>query len=424
VNEINLQCLTKLSICQALLTAINQRQVGSGRIHAIFLLIKKVLVFLSSQESTRLRQFILPSSYESYCYVDNICGDSSQKRKQESRNRIVLGVQSCQQLMNQRATSSSSTFIIPPTWSPVNDSSEPIPSVSASSPSSFSSFSLLPKGATGAASPTSTSTTPLKMESLNNLTKEELKEIATGCIRYLQQQVTASEHELAPARISASASSSSSSSSALASSSSSSSLSVREVKQQDRTFMMYLATAILSFIAPRTQVLRQLRIGSSLVKEEDGRYWVKILADLSKNGKPTLFTIPDQLTKSFDLYIKIIRPRLLQTAIGRTTKLKNDKFVDHNYMFFNNNGREPRTEFVTYTNVVTQQLIGRAVNPHAFRSAVIQAFYETGATQNDMDLLARIMSHSSNTAKDFYYRPKMTEAAIQTNQRIAEFLLK
>src|SRR6185437_1373163 len=115
VNEINLQCLTKLSICQALLTAINQRQVGSGRIHAIFLLIKKVLVFLSSQESSRLHQFTLPSTYESYLFVDNICGESSQKRKQESRNRIVLGAHSSLQLMNQRAASSSTPFTIPST---------------------------------------------------------------------------------------------------------------------------------------------------------------------------------------------------------------------------------------------------------------------------------------------------------------------
>jgi integrase len=189
-------------------------------------------------------------------------------------------------------------------------------------------------------------------------------------------------------------------------------------------FMMYLVTAILSLIAPRTQVLRQLHIGSSLVKEEDGRYWVKILADLSKNGKPTLFSIPDQLTKSFDFYINLIRPRIIKNAVSNSNKLKKNKFTDHNYLFFNSNGLTPRSEFCTYTTIVTQQLIGRPVNPHAFRSAVIQAFYESGATQNDMDVLARIMSHSSNTAKDFYYRPKMTEAAIKTNKRIAEFLLE
>ncbi|MCP5978532.1 hypothetical protein NL364_29000, partial [Klebsiella pneumoniae] len=39
VEAVNLQDLTKLSICQALFEAMNQRKVGSGRFHAIFLLI-------------------------------------------------------------------------------------------------------------------------------------------------------------------------------------------------------------------------------------------------------------------------------------------------------------------------------------------------------------------------------------------------
>jgi len=61
--------------------------------------------------------------------------------------------------------------------------------------------------------------------------------------------------------------------------------------------MAYLVTATLCLgLAPRSQVLKQLQLGSSLVKQEsDGRYWVQLLGEMSKNGKPTTFAIPHQL---------------------------------------------------------------------------------------------------------------------------------
>ncbi len=62
------------------------------------LLIKKVLVFLSSRESSLRHQFIPPSTYESYMYVESICADSSSRRRQETRNRAMLGIQTSKQL--------------------------------------------------------------------------------------------------------------------------------------------------------------------------------------------------------------------------------------------------------------------------------------------------------------------------------------
>ena len=44
------------------------------------------------------RQFLPPTIYDSYLYIDGVCSDSGQQRKQESRNRAVLGVQVSQQL--------------------------------------------------------------------------------------------------------------------------------------------------------------------------------------------------------------------------------------------------------------------------------------------------------------------------------------
>jgi hypothetical protein len=118
---VDLHALTRLPECQALFDALNQRQAGSGRFHAIFLLIKKLLVYLSSQESAARRQFLQPTIYESYLYVDGVCSDSSHRRKQESRNRAVLG--NASQLQAHTALANPQPFVVPTTWSPVAESS-------------------------------------------------------------------------------------------------------------------------------------------------------------------------------------------------------------------------------------------------------------------------------------------------------------
>jgi len=86
----------------------------------------------------------------------------------------------------------------------------------------------------------------------------------------------------------------------------------REQPVADHVHMAYLVTALLCLcMAPRSQVLRQLRIGSSLVKEADGKYWVRLLADMCKNGKPTLFAVPELLTSAMDYYLTHVRPRMV-----------------------------------------------------------------------------------------------------------------
>ena len=52
------------------------------------------------------------------------------------------------------------------------------------------------------------------------------------------------------------------------------------------------------------------------------------------------------------------------------------------------------------------------------------AFYETGASQSEMDVLATIMAHDPTTAKNFYFRPQIAAAAVQTNDKMAELLLQ
>jgi len=177
--------------------------------------------------------------------------------------------------------------------------------------------------------------------------------------------------------------------------------------------MAYLVTATLCLgLAPRSQVLKQLQLGSSLVKQEsDGRYWVQLLGEMSKNGKPTTFAIPHQLTPAFDFYFRCVRPRLMAKQSQQ-----------HDYVFVKHNGSAPRSDFSACTTLVTQRAIGRPVNAHAFRGAVITAFYETGASQSEMDTLATIMAHDPSTAKSCYFRPQFAAAAVRNSERMLHCL--
>jgi integrase len=169
------------------------------------------------------------------------------------------------------------------------------------------------------------------------------------------------------------------------------------------------------------------------VKEADGKYWVRMLADMCKNGKPTLFAVPELLTPIVDYYLQVVRPRMLArqpqlmyedgAAAASSSSLQHSVVPSHDYFFCKTNGTAPRVEFSTCTSLATMQLIGRPVNAHAFRSAVITTFYSANASQADMDTLANIMSHDAATARNHYYRPQHMRAAEETSQRMMKQLL-
>ena len=184
----------------------------------------------------------------------------------------------------------------------------------------------------------------------------------------------------------------------------------------DCNFMAYLATATLCLgLAPRSQILGQLQIGSSFTRDANtGQYWVKMLAEMSKNGKPTMFSLPLQMTAAFDYFLQVVRPRIVASPATEVAQ--------HQYVFPKRNGSAPRSDFSSCTTTVSLQLIGRSVNAHAFRSAVITAFYETGASQSEMDTLASIMAHDTTTARAFYYRPQFAAAASQSSERMLHCL--
>jgi hypothetical protein len=381
-QEMELVTLTLLPTCQTLAAKLDQRQVGEARIYAIFLLVKKVLTYLASCEGAARRQFLTPNIYASYTYVDAICSESGQRRKQEARNRALLGkhgstaLQKAHRFQASHVTAAggmpASAFQMPS----ISHSVTTVRQLPASPPYTASAAAAGPARATipAAAVATAATTTPPHEEadraSPNELTEDELTAVAQGSLAYVQQ------------------------------------------RGEDRSlFVPHLVTATLCLaMAPRSQVLRELKIGSSFVKKADGRYWVQMLAELNKNGKPTLFPLPMELTRPYDYYLESVRPRLLGD-------------IRHDYVFCKQNGTAPRADFGSLTALSTQQLLGRPVNPHAFRSAVVTTYYSRAhATNSDMLTLASIMAHEPATARNYYFRPQMAQAGLSTSDRLCQAL--
>ncbi len=119
---------------------------------------------------------------------------------------------------------------------------------------------------------------------------------------------------------------------------------------------------------------------------------------------------PPELTAPYDFYLENIRPLLL-------------KGQKHDFVFCKRDGQGPRPEFSSFTSAVTNEVLGRPINAHTFRSAVITTFYESGATQSEMDVLANLMAHDSATAKAHYFRPQFAKAAVRTNLQMTRLLL-
>ena len=244
VELVELTAFTRLSICEALNQAVTDRRVGSGRVHALFLLVKKVLVFLASAQSTRTRQFVQASTaFESYMYVDGICADSSHERKQAARNRMVLGHDGSREAQAALASQQPKRFEVPKLWTEEKQQSPPPPPLRQ-----------LPIATAAAQVPTSSPT----------MSQGEFQQVTQACLAYLTREIQGRYASDATATA------------------------TDPDTAADWLYTHYLVTATLCLgMAPRSQVLQQLQLGSSFVREADGQYWVKMLAAQSKNGRPT-----------------------------------------------------------------------------------------------------------------------------------------
>jgi hypothetical protein len=376
-------------------------------------------VYISGRISIAQRQYLPPNLIESYCYVSGICSENGLRRKTEARNRTLFGVKATKQLLlDHRGAHSSPSFAIPATWTTDKEAKEHPAPRSASSRSAAA-------------------TAPAVGPSNNEMSTTELQQVTRQCLVALRELM-----ETPPSSdpIKAGAS--------------------------DRWFMCLVITATLALgLAPRSMVLTQLHIGSSFTRGEDERYWIKLLAQQSKNNRPTCFALSLELTPVYDHYLEQVRPRLLAQATAGSkgaaaAAARGVDTVDPQHLFMKRNSAAPRTDFNSCVNLVTQKFLGRPLNTHSFRSAITTAYYDkTCGSENELIILSQIMGHDIGTARSasstcnahvhaarclnchvaafslcsarlvavcrsYYYKPMFSSAAVQANEKMTRFLLQ
>src|SRR5680860_34563 len=190
LHQLKLDVFTQEKVCQQLNTYMEERQVGASRIYALFLLIKKILVFLASSESMRRREYIAPNTWNSWTCVDSICSDSNTRRKQLGQNRKLLGAEQCRNLTQgpSRTLPTADDLKMPALFGEKKETKKKVMKAHQTAP-------IITAGAT--ASSSCASVQPLRADA-NELKPEELKKITQGCLEYLRNpSVRADGHYVA-----------------------------------------------------------------------------------------------------------------------------------------------------------------------------------------------------------------------------------
>jgi hypothetical protein len=111
---------------------------------------------------------------------------------------------------------------------------------------------------------------------------------------------------------------------------------------------------------------------------------------------------------AYDYYLSTVRPTLM---VGKM----------HSYVFCKQTGEPPGDtfDFSDWARSVCKELIGRPVNCHAFRSALVTSYYQAGATQSQMNALADVMAHDPATARNYYHKVDAQKQALEVHERMS-----
>lgn len=358
------------------------------------LLVKKITVYLVSIMSAQSGVYLVPqNAIPSYIYIDEVCRESSQLRKEHQLNRAA-GITT----RRSHSQSSNSAACVS----------------TASNPSKVSRVDLTPGATTlvnprespAAASASTFRTSPIALHNSNSdaspasvgndiPTKEELSLLAKSCVAKLKSIMTNS-HRL-------------------------------QQKNIPMEFAAALVVAIFTLMpTPRTQIVRSLVIGLSqpslpvniIVPQQtlfrvNDRWEIRIPSQGSKNRLPVVLIVNEILTAALDFHIQTVRTLLIAPTS-----------IDRGYCFPSRAGG-PKESFISWTANVTQNVIGRPINPHSFRSACVSMIYEESGSNSERDMinLASLMAHDPTTARKFYYKRSCEKESSKMNQQLNVLLL-
>lgn len=178
-------------------------------------------------------------------------------------------------------------------------------------------------------------------------------------------------------------------------------------KRSDTAIMLswqrYLLVAILTYCPIRQRELRELELGKTLFREEDG-YVVRLRPDDhktgSKTGKDREFALPAKLTADLDEWLNVWRPKVS---------------TQHKFVFVHLSTKWPERFGEPYDGTKLGEIVTRAMfnatgilygdpkrtSPHDFRRIAITWQRKYGSRDQD-EALAEMMGHSVREADRTY----------------------
>ena len=381
-NELALRLahFTRIDVISAIHDQLRRNNCKSERIYALFLLLKKLAIYLTTKQSIATSSYLLPVSViPSYSLIETVANEHCMLRKRSTRDRLA-GIQ--QQPLNIQSA-------VPAAAAPGENSN----SINNNSNSSNQMFTN--------SSSSNTANTAKQQRQYEQIipTKEDLSKLAVESIRFMNSIVTD------PAFL--------------------------KVKDTPVRYAQHLVMGILVLHpTPRTQVIANLNFGVSSTAapptsvdpldplppqtlfKENGTYAVRMSSALSKDRQPVVFQLSSQLTSALDFYFQSIRPLLV-------TK----DHADQGYVFVGP-ANKPKPNFTSWTTAITHTVLGKRITTHSFRHGMISMLYEHSENTSDtqMQKLASIMSHSHDVVRQFYFKISRRNESTQFNNEISSLL--
>lgn len=175
----------------------------------------------------------------------------------------------------------------------------------------------------------------------------------------------------------------------------------------------YLLCAILTYTPVRQREIRELEIGKTLIREEDG-WWVKLSPEQHKTGSKT------GKGREYPLFPCHLKERFTKDLDDYIAKWRALEELEHNFLFFirgssarNREGRGEPIRSETHLSTLIPKLIfkitgilygpdnAKATTPHDFRRIFETWLFKYG-TPEDIEIYTEILGHSPEEARKTY----------------------
>jgi len=171
-----------------------------------------------------------------------------------------------------------------------------------------------------------------------------------------------------------------------------------------------MITALLAARPFRLANITQIELGRHLQARGEG-YWLSFEPHETKNNRPLTAPFPDDLVPYLEEYVAVYRPLLLRN--------ENRKPQDANRLWLSIWGKG-LSENMVYrrTMKLTQERLGRAINPHAFRHAAATSI--AFSDPEHVMVTKSILGHSTlASSEEFYNLAEETEATQRYHAHLA-----